>query len=99
MRRHCSSVSVSKVAGKGPEMPALLTRPFSLPSRARIVVDDALPVGFARGVLLLEAGSLPPICCTVSSPPGTIDVGDDHRRALGGKQLRRGAADARSRAA
>ncbi len=33
---HCSTVSVSKVAGNGPAMPALLARPFNLPSRSRM---------------------------------------------------------------
>ena len=33
---------------KGPEMPALLTRPFELALARQDAVDDALPVGFAR---------------------------------------------------
>src|SRR3990167_132467 len=36
MRCHCSTVSLSNVEGNGPAMPALLTKPFSRPSRARI---------------------------------------------------------------
>ena len=98
MRRHCSTVSVSKVAGKGPEMPALLTSPLSLPSRASMSSMMRFQSASCGGVVLLEAAPLPPICCTVSSPPGAIDVGHDHRRAFGGEQLRGGAADARSRA-
>ena len=66
------------------------------------LVDDALPVGLARCVVLVETGPSPVFLAADLldglEAPGAIDVGDDHRRAFGGEQLRRGAADARSRA-
>jgi len=71
MRCHCSTVSVSKVEGKGPAMPALLTSPLSLPSRAiRSSMMRFQSSSFA--VSCSSKRALPPICCTVSRPPGLL---------------------------
>ena len=63
-------------------------RRFQSASRDGVVFFEAGPSSVILAADLLDG----------LQAAGAIDVGDDHRRAFGGEQLRRGAADARSRA-
>ena len=82
--------------GEGPGDAGVVDQPVELALARHQVVDDALPVGFLGGVVLLEAGIAADLLHGLE-PARLVDVGHHHCRAFGRQQLRGGAADARPR--
>jgi hypothetical protein len=82
--------------GEGPGDAGIVDQAVELALARHQRVDDALPVVFLRGVVLLEAGVTADLLHGLEAAR-LVDVGHHHRGALGRQQLRGGAADPRPR--